>query len=867
MKTSPNRRKISDIANDKRYPQDCATWPVNPVAAAVMCACVVPAQAQAQALEEVIVTATRRAQSVQDVPYNISAITADDIAAKRAFGFADFSRIVPGIAAVDQGSVARGNNNNFILRGLNAQQSNNNFNVGNQNAAAVSTYLGETPVFFAMTLKDIERIEVLRGPQGTLYGSGSVGGTLRFIPKAPDLEDNYFEVNASTAAVSDSDDLSYGGDFVVNAPIVQDELGFRLAVGYQQDPGFIDALGRVALEPDGTPTPRIPGDLFSGFVLAPEEDVNEAKNLFARASLLWQPSDTVDVTLRYQYEDSEEEDPQVANPGQVPTSFDNSAQRFPGSPFDNVAGCPGGAYCGILWPFPDGATTFPATGDNEQLVMRAQPYERDVNLANVDVNVDFGFATLTSASSFYQIDEDIGRTGTGFFEIVASPGATNFAYFYAFYPRLTSDDTNIAETEGFVQELRLASNGEGNVDWVAGLFYQDTESTTDFDQFFFGLTEFDQNFLALHANPQLGDLVFAADRSLKFEDFAVFGELTFHISERWQVTGGARVFSQDFTNDYVQILPFCGGFCAEDAVDPLGTAAVGPVTESFDDQIFKFNTSFDLNDDTMVYFTWAEGFRRGGTNTVPTGGFFASLPTFASYEPDEATNIEVGLKGTLGGKVNYTVAAYTIDWEKFQFEDISPSGLPYVINGNEAQTTGLEVELNGQLTDNFSFDFGYAYTNAEASEDFEVFDLPAFALASDPPLEPVVGTQVFDGDKLPGVPENTVTLGLDYNQPLERDGWSVNYHLDGGFRGDTASNFNAISQFGRNFFEMDSFWIWNGSVTLDTDAWSVGLFVRNIADEEGITGGAGPGVSGNRDTYFNVTRPQTVGLSFSYRTQ
>ena len=106
----------------------------------------------------------------------------------------------------------------------------------------------------------------------------------------------------------------------------------------------------------------------------------------------------------------------------------------------------------------------------------------------------------------------------------------------------------------------------------------------------------------------------------------------------------------------------------------------------------------------------------------------------------------------------------------------------------------------------------------------------------------MVGTQVFDGDKLPGVPENTVTLGLDYNQPLARGGWSVNYHLDGAFRDDTASNFNAISQFGRNFFEMDSFWIWNGSVTLDTDAWSVGLFVRNIADEEGITGGAGPGV-------------------------
>jgi iron complex outermembrane receptor protein len=128
-------------------------WQMTPLAAAVLVAAgVTPAAAQ---LDEVIVTATRRAESVMDVPYNISAITAESLGNKRAFGLNDISRIVPGISYTDQGSVARGNNNNLVLRGINAQNTLNNAGIGVQNASAVSTYLGETPIFFNMTLRDV----------------------------------------------------------------------------------------------------------------------------------------------------------------------------------------------------------------------------------------------------------------------------------------------------------------------------------------------------------------------------------------------------------------------------------------------------------------------------------------------------------------------------------------------------------------------------------------------------------------------------------------------------------------------------------------------------------------------------------------
>ena len=486
------------------------------LAAAV--ACVTTTQtAQSQLLEEIVVTATRRSESIQDVPYNISAITSASLQSKRAFGLGDLSRIVPGLAYIDQGPVARGNNNNFIMRGLNAQAGTNNISVGAQNVSAVSTYFGETPVFFAMTLKDMERVEVLRGPQGTLYGSGAVGGTIRFIPAAPDFEKLSWKVDSHFNIIDDSDELGYGADGVINIPLVDNQLAIRIAGGYEESGGFIDAKGRVRIDKDGTPVPALPGDVTSGFVLDPKNNVNDADNWWLRATLLWQPTDTLDAVIRYQHEDTTEDNPQVANPGVPSLVVDNSVPQFPGSIFPNVVGVEGGA-------FPNGATVFPATGENEHLVLRDQPYEQQVDVVGLDVHVDFGFATLTSNTSYYKVDESVRTDRTGAFEAVYAPDALNFAYFYGFYPRLASDELVSNEDEGFVQELRLASETGNRLDYVIGAFYQDVKDTLDFDQWFWGLQPFDAATLNIHANPQLGDLVFTSDRITKFEDIAVFGE-------------------------------------------------------------------------------------------------------------------------------------------------------------------------------------------------------------------------------------------------------------------------------------------------------------------------------------------------------
>ena len=228
-------------------------------------------------------------------------------------------RTISGISYVDQGPVARANNNNFALRGLNIQSVNNNQTVTAQSAATVSTYLGETPIFFPLTLKDIERVEVLRGPQGTLYGSGSLGGTIRFIPKEANFDGFSIDVDSSISFTEASDDVSYTTDGVINIPIVDNVLAARISAGYVSESGFIDALGRPVLDASGVPVPNVAGDINSGMTIGPaQEDVNDAEQSYVRVSLTWQPTGNIDVNVRYQHDESEQNDQQIVNPTSSP---------------------------------------------------------------------------------------------------------------------------------------------------------------------------------------------------------------------------------------------------------------------------------------------------------------------------------------------------------------------------------------------------------------------------------------------------------------------------------------------------------------------------------------------------------------------
>jgi outer membrane receptor protein involved in Fe transport len=739
------------------------------------------------------------------IPYNISAYDTESLAVGGVTSISDLSRVVPGLASVIQGPVSRGGNNNFILRGLNGSRVDNNTSLPFLTVSTVSTYVGETPVFFPIRITDIERVEVLRGPQGTLYGSGATGGTIRIIPKRPDPQSFSGEFVARVGYTDESSEESYSIQAIANLPIGA-KTAVRFAGGYESVAGFIDARGLVQTDENGIPIAADPDDPFSPLAPAQPtlEDVNDSESTFLRGSLLFEFSEDVELLLTYHWQEGEQSDQQVHN------------------------------------PFFQGDGIVPALGKYDQGQRYREPYENETELVSAELSVDFGFATLTSSTSFYDIEEEFRRDGSGLFEAILAP-------FYGFFPRLTAFDDNTTLDRAFVEEVRLASNAEdARLDWIIGAYYQDKTNRLDLLQDVPGIMEFAEEGLGFTV---ASDQVFTIDREFTFEDVAVFGELTWHITEDWQVTGGVRAFWQDFTNDFVQTAPFCGSFCAEDGVDPLGTTA--RVEErSFEDQIFKLNTSYDLDDRLMAYFTWSQGFRRGGSSVLPLSGIFAEPEAFQTFEPDKATNWEIGLKGTLlEDRVQFSVASFYIDWDKLQFDSRGPtSAFQFVANGNNARTTGVELEGTARVSDRLTVTGGYSFIDAELTEDFDIGGLGT-----------IVGK---DGDRLPGVPEHSATLVVDYVQPLSSD-LDLRLGLQGLYRSGTVSTF-PLEAGGQRYFDMDGFQLWNASIGVESNRWNVSLLANNLFSDEAVTAGTPPAAYTDRGQIYFIARPFTLALQFGY---
>jgi outer membrane receptor protein involved in Fe transport len=193
-----------------------------------------PAPADNQSSNEIVVTATRRAVSVQDVPINITAVGADQLSRERIDDVRDIAAFTPGVTISDTGP---GSTGTIVLRGLNGSDSDAS---GNSYDNALGVYLGEVPLYYDFKLLDINRVEVLLGPQGTLYGLGTLAGAIRNIPNRPNTTDFEGEAHGRVYAKAHGSELGYQVDGMINLPIIKDHVAFRSATGYYYDPGFID---------------------------------------------------------------------------------------------------------------------------------------------------------------------------------------------------------------------------------------------------------------------------------------------------------------------------------------------------------------------------------------------------------------------------------------------------------------------------------------------------------------------------------------------------------------------------------------------------------------------------------------------------
>jgi iron complex outermembrane recepter protein len=781
--------------------------------------------AAAEDLEEIVVTATRRNESISDVPYNISAIGATDIANSGVTNLEGLVRMIPGLVSPDLGPRASDTNNSLVIRGLNASP----VNVIAQQLAAptVSTYVDETPLFANLKMTDIARVEVLRGPQGTLYGSGSVGGTVRMIHNEPDPSTTEFDVSTRASHTENAANPSEAIDFIGNLPI-SDTMAFRGSGGYERLAGFTDAISAAVLGPNAQPVLADPSSpVTSPLVFTEHRGVDWSDSWYARAALLWKPTDDLKLTWSYQHQSDQSGGYSEVRPGY----------------------------------------------EYEQTIYLDEPGAFQTDLGAFDISYDAGFATISSSSSYTKQSSTTQYDITGLIESLAT--------YYGNYPRILSPIFSDATDKAYTEELRFVSKNSGPWDWVTGAYYSNRKQTLDQVEPVLGFANWSQlpgtgNLpgvnqppgctveSAVCPYPTFGDIIqyyrggirpsldpypdlaFTLDRHVTFTDSALFNETSYHFTDKWQATAGARIFWQHYDQNLEQTLPLCGPFCSGTGAAPNGLTADSQA-KGFHSQIFKLNSSYEIAAHTLIYVTWSEGFRRGGANALPIGAcYYCENSALLTYKPDEARNTEIGIKGSFGRGSSYTFTIYNVDWKDPQIDAYTLiGGFEYVTNGNTARSRGAEAELTILVSDSTKVELGYSYTDAILTSDFSRGIVPD-----------LIG---ISGDRLPNVSKQQATAAFDYSIPIN-DNREFHARLDASYR----SDFWTALPNSPTAIDLPGFTLINARAGLGFgNAWRVDAFVNNVTNQEAATAvSPEPGPVHNRAEF--IARPRTVGLELNY---
>jgi outer membrane receptor protein involved in Fe transport len=802
-----------------------------PLAAAIAAAVattaptVVVAQPADETLEVFIVSATRRDESIQEVPLNIAAFDGSQLEDREIGDLAELGRNVPGMYVVDQG---KRTSNRVVVRGLNLASISSTEGIGNNAGGTVATYVGEIPMYIDLGIVDLDRVEVLLGPQGTLYGAGTLGGAIRYIPQKPQTGETTLSFRAATFDVSEGD-MGVRGGVTGNFPM-GDNFALRFSVDHYDDPGFMDTpyLVRESGVSDPEPDLTNPADVSANLYSA--EDVNSEESLFGRIGMRWAPaSGAVDANFTYYFQDMEVGGRTQNNVAAFGTGFYQSAVRYP------------------------------------------EPNDRENQLFSAEIVADLGFAELTSATGFGKYEELGQRDQTDLL--------ITLEYSYELFPSFSSFTRETEDNDYLSQELRLVSQGDGRVSWIGGIFYQSSDLCGDSIEF------------TPHWDEYLTGGVPARPDSIEYynvlyqylDEKAVFGEIGIDLTDRWQVTLGARYY--DYTYETVG-----------DTVFPILETVFGtwgPNEIIFDLQansqsdsgsLFKVNTSFQFSDNAMGYLTISEGYDFGASNgldacEVPPDPLqnICALPYEMQYFPQTTTNHEIGFRSQwLDQRLTFNAAFYYIDWQDPQLPRPTVTGAqPIIVNGEGAESTGFEIGLDALVTDRIDIGFTYSHTKAELSEVapdvLRVFTPPGFGPGANYDGLDAVYVDGLPGDRLPGSPEDQMTFSVGYSVPF--DGGSIldlNYHI--------ASVGDVITKIGNRAGgqTLPSYTIHSASASLSRGAWTVGFYAQNLLDEEAVTGvrsipefvqtvlnDAGEDVR-VRSYANDVLRPREMGIKFTY---
>ena len=769
--------------------------------------------AKDKSLEVIEVTATRRSGSVQNAPLNITALDADIMKDQNISELADVARWVPGLTITDQGGRS---GSPIIVRGLNTNSSGPSSDGG-----TVATYINEIPVAIDMRLVDVERVEVLIGPQGTLYGAGTLGGAIRYMLKEPELDFTSLEVFGNVSHTQESDSIGGEGGFIFNLPLIEDTLAVRASLNIYEDPGFID-YGYVVREPGvSLPDPDWTDSAAVNNNLKNVEDANGESTTTGRISVRFKPSETFEGTLNYFYQNQDSEGRSIVHYNTL--SADNGLSDL--------------------------------IGEYESGYRYEEPREKENQLLSLELKADLGFAELVSATGISNFDADGQRDQTDLL--------IRLDYGYEEFPAFSSFTREIEEQDTFTQEIRLVSQNDSDINWIVGGFYNKIESDASSQEYTPGFGDFAvENFGADQSRPDQLEY-YSVDR-VEITESALFGEIGYQVTDKLDITVGARFYKYDVESESAVDFPLFNTL--------FGGAGPDDVTLNFEQNeasdngsLFKFNAKYQFTNSVMGYATISEGFRIGGSNglapcpdPLPANQAGCGNPSEMLYDADTTTNYELGFKSTwLRSRLHFNAALFNIDWDDAQVAGATEVGqLPYLSNAGSANAKGIEISSRAILSDSFSVYSTYAYTKAELTSD------APFLFNSD-------GTDgAEDGDRLPGSSEHQFSMGVNYQTDVFNDKTlDINYGI-------TAQS-DVISRVGLrdNGETLPGYSLSNISAKLTADEWSATVYVDNVFNKYAVTSvrrSDADITSANRTDiqrnygYF-INRPLTVGIKFNYK--
>jgi iron complex outermembrane recepter protein len=698
-----------------------------------------------EALQQVVVTATKRATKLEDTPVTVQAITGDTLAKLGADSFRDYAGLIPGLSFIDLGNAGP----KLTMRGLSTSQY-------SEPQPTVGIYVDEIPATdaggaapafltdFDMRLHDIDRIEVLKGPQGTLFGESSMGGTIRIITNQPDLT-TYSALVGDETSVTDHGGFNDNIDAVANIPLISSVLGTRLVGYYEHNDGWIDNIALGA------------------------RDVNDEIVSGGRLSVLLAATSDLQLIAHVNLQDTTR----------------------------------GGFTAETL-----------SLGDFEQSRPTPEDYRDDMKQFNLTGNYAVGGGSFVSSTSY------IDRLTISHLDVTDQIDAV--------LPGLLVSNQDTSAQREFTEEFRYVSAVDRPLQYIVGLF--DSHLDREFMQSLPG-TDADALYGGIGGSEYgIPNNLYVSNQLVIFKELAAFGELTYQATPRLAGTLGLRWFGVDIT----------GG------AHGTGVLNGGPTSDSESGSdhgvLPKYNLSYKLTDEDLLYATVSKGYRRGGVNQTIPSEVATCLPDLEAigltsapqtYNPDTVWNYELGTKTQwLDGRVSVNADAYYMDWKGIPGTKILSCGFAFTENAGNARVIGTEWDAQALVTEGLKVMATFDFTESNLTAAF-----PEFGAA--------------DGDRVPGVPRWTWSGVALYEHP-------VTVRLQGYLRGDlqhigaSYTDFTSVA----DAIHLQQYNMIDVSGGFETERWQLGLFVDNLGNTLPITNAY--------DTPFaNFVvrpRPRTVGL-------